>query len=135
MTVIGAVSKGRTSITIPNTVEIQHRLYRVTGIKAQAFRNQKKLKKVKVGNYVKTIGNEAFAGCSKLVSIQFGTGLVELGKKTLYQDRKLREIIFKGKKLKKIGKKTFFGISPKKVSIKVKKEKVKAYQKLIHKAK
>ena len=135
VSVAGAVRKGETSITIPNTVVIQGRLYQVTKIKACAFRDMKRLKTVKIGNYVKDIGTEAFARCQKLTRIQFGTGVVSLGKKTLYQDKELRIIIFKGKKLKKIGKKTFSGISPKKVSIKVKKSKMKAYLKLIRKAK
>lgn len=135
VTVLGAVRNNATSITIPNTITIQGRLYQVTRIKACAFQNMKQLKTVKIGNYVKIIEEKAFAKCLKLKRIEFGTGLVSLGKKTLYQDKEMQVIIFKGKKLTKIGKKTFSGISPKKVSIKVKKSKMKEYLKLIRKAK
>lgn len=133
--VTGPVKKSSTSISIPGTVTINGKLYQVTKVGKKAFKGMKKLKKVKVGNYVKNIQSEAFAKCPKLQNIQFGTGLVSIGKKVLYQDKGLCEIFFKGTKLKKIGKKTFSGVSPEKVTIKVKKSKLKYYQKLIQKAK
>lgn len=132
--VIGTVKKSSTSVSIPGTVTIKGKLYQVTKVGKKAFKGMKKLKKVKVGNYVNKIEDEAFAKCPKLRSIQFGTGLVTIGKKVLYQDKGLRKIIFKGTKLKKIGKKTFSGVLPEKVTIIVKKSKLKYYQKLIKKA-
>ena len=133
--VTGPAKRNSTSISVPGTVTIEGKLYQVAGIGKRAFKGMKRLKKVKVGNYVKKIGDEAFAKCPKLKSIEFGTGLVSIGRKTLYQDKELRKIIFKGVKLKKIGKKTFSGIKPEKVRIRVKKSKLKFYQKLIKKAK
>lgn len=135
VTVIGMADSKQKSITIPETVQIQDRLHKVTRIGKRAFYGQGQLRKVKVGNYVKKIETEAFAQCSELVHIQFGTGLVEIGGKALYQDKKMKTIIFKGTKLKKIGKKTFYGISLKKVSVKVKKSRLLLYKRLILQAK
>lgn len=132
--VTGPSKKNATSIVIPEIVTINGNLYQITKVEKRAFKGMKHLKKVKVGNRVRQIGDEAFAKCPKLKSIQLGTGLVSMGKKVLYQDRKIRKIIIKGTKLKKIGKKTFSGIPSKKVTIKVKRSKLKYYQKLIKKA-
>ena len=132
--VTGPSKKNATSIVIPEIVTINGNLYQITKVEKRAFKGMKHLKKVKVGNRVRQIGDEAFAKCPKLKSIQFGTGLVSMGKKVLYQDKKVRKIIIKGIKLKKIGKKTFSGIPSKKVTIKVKRSKLKYYQKLIKKA-
>ncbi len=133
--VTGAVNKKSAKLKIPGTITIHKKLYQVTKIEKRSFQGMKRLKKVNLGNYVKEIENEAFAKCPKLQSIQFGAGLVRIGKKVLYQDKRMRRIIFKGSRLKKIGKKTFSGISPEKVVIKVKRNKLKAYQKLIKQAK
>ena len=133
--VTGAVNKKSAKLKIPGTITINKKLYQVTKIEKRSFQGMKRLKKVNLGNYVKEIENEAFAKCPKLQSIQFGAGLVRIGKKVLYQDKRMRRIIFKGSRLKKIGKKTFSGISPEKVVIKVKRNKLKAYQKLIKQAK
>lgn len=133
VTVVGTEKKNWKKITIPNTVTIRGRLYKVVNIEKRAFYKQKKLVRAVVGDYVETIGEKAFAGCVNLTSIQFGAGLKSMNKKVLYQDRKLKKILFKGTKLKAIGKKTFFGV-PKKVDIRAKKEKIKEYAKLIRKS-
>lgn len=133
--VVGVASGSITAIVIPDHVEIHGRLYRVIKVRKRAFYGQKSLKKVRTGNYVREVGEEAFAMCPRLVQIQFGTGLVKIGKRALYQDKGLRKIVFHGTKLKKIGKETFSGVSPKKVSIKVKKSKMAFYRQLIEKAK
>lgn len=132
--VMGATKKNFVQLKIPNTVTIRNRLYKVTSIKKNAFKGQRKLKKVFIGNYVKVIEDQSFAGCKNLHSIQFGTNVVTLGKKVLYQDKKLKKIVFKGTKLKKIGKQTFSGV-PRKVDIRAVKSKVRYYAKLINRSK
>ena len=132
--VIGAGKKKLKKLQIPDTVKVSGRLYKVTSIQKKAFKGQKKLKTVSIGNYVTDVGNEAFAQCPKLNRIQFGTGLKRLGKKVLYQDRKLKKIIFKGKKIKKIGKRTFYGV-PRHVDIRAVRSKVKYYARLINRSK
>ena len=133
-TVTGATKTGLKKISIPATVKIEGKLYKVTGIKSRAFRKQKKLQTVTIGNFVADVGDEAFAYCPRLKRIQFGTGVKSLGRKVLYKDRKLKKILFKGKKLKKIGKKAFYGV-PSQVDIRAVRAKVKAYAKLINRSK
>lgn len=135
VSVTGPASKNIASIPIPGTVTIKGKLYQVDKIEKRAFKGMKYLKKVKTGNGLRKIEDEAFANCTSLESIQFGTNLKSIGKKVLYKDKNIRSIIFKGTKLKKIGKKTFSGVNPEKVTIKVKKSKIKYYQKLINNAK
>lgn len=134
VTVTGVKNKKITKLRIPDTVTIDGRLYKVVKIEKKAFKKKKKLKTAIIGNYVKEIGNESFSQCKNLKKIQFGTGLKVLGKKVLYKDKKLKKIIFKGKKLRKIGKKTFFGV-PHKVGIWAVKSKAKSYARLINRSK
>ena len=44
----------------------------VTGIEKEALSGLKKLKKVKIGDFITTIGVGAFDGCTKLETIIFG---------------------------------------------------------------
>lgn len=132
--VIGAAKKTLKKLQIPDTVKINGRLYKVTKIQNKAFKGQKKLETVSVGNYVKNVGDEVFANCLKLKKIQFGNDLTKLGKKVLYHDKKLAKIIFNGKKLRQIGKKTFEGV-PHDVDIRGVRSKVKFYAALIKKSK
>ena len=132
--VMGCKKKNVKQVKIPNTVIINKRLYKVVSIKKRAFAGHKHLKKVIIGNYVKKIEDEAFANCGNLEKIEFGTNVVSIGKKVLYQDKKLKKITFHGTKLKKIGKNTFFGV-PGKVDIRAVKSKAKYYTKLIRSSK
>ena len=133
VSVVGYAGKSAKQLTVPSIVKNEGRLYKVTAIEKKAFRGFKKLQKVTVGNYVRTIGDEALSGCRQLKQISFGTGTAIIGKKVLYKDRKLKKIVFRGKHLKKIGKKTFYGV-PKSVKIVVPKAKVKQYSKLVRKS-
>ena len=65
-----AVSKQNTGITVPATVSCRGKNYKVTGIAAKAFRNNKKLKQVTIGKWVTAIGAKAFQNCSKLKTIR-----------------------------------------------------------------
>lgn len=87
-----------------------------------------------IGNYVRDVGNEAFASCKKLKKIQFGTGLKTLGKRALSQNTRLKTIIFKGKNLRKIGKNAFAGV-PYNADIRAVRAKAKAYAVLINRSK
>ncbi len=128
--VLGTTSKKLKKLTIPDTVTIDGRLYKVVKIKKKAFANQKKLKKVVLGTFVKDVEQQAFANCKKLTTFEFSMNIKSIGKKAFYKDKKLKRIVLKGKKLKKIGKKAFEGISPK-VKIIVAKSCAKRYKKLI----
>ncbi|MGN0152938.1 MAG: leucine-rich repeat protein [Lachnospiraceae bacterium] len=82
---------------------------------------------------VKKVGTSAFAGCTRVKSISFGTSVKTIGEKTFARDTKLKKITIKGKKLKSIGKNSFLGV-PKTIEIRAPKSKVKAYTKMINKA-
>ncbi len=51
--------KSVTSVTVPDTVKIKGKKYKVTAIKANAFKNNKKLKKITIGKNIKAIGKKA----------------------------------------------------------------------------
>ncbi len=104
-------NKKAKSIVIHNTVVIDGIVFKVTAIEKNAFKNLKKLQKVTIGKYVKSIGDKAFYHCSKLKKLQI-----------------------KSKVLKKIGKNALKGIN-KKAVIRVAKSKRKSYKKLLQKKK
>ena len=98
-----------TKITIPDKVTIDGKSYKVTSIRDNAFKGNKKLKTVVIGKNIKKIGAKAFNGCIKLKTITIKTTMLD--KKT-------------------VGKQVFKGI-PKNVRIKVPKSKLKEYKKLL----
>ena len=99
-------------VNIPATVKIGKVKYKVTKIKARAFKGNKKLKKVVIGKNIVSIGKEAFCGCSRL-----------------------EKITVKSTVLKKVGKNAFKGISKKaKMRLPLKKQK-KLFKKGAYKGK
>lgn len=100
--------KQKASVTIPDTVTIDKVTYKVTSIVANAFKNNKKLKKVVIGKNVTKIGKKAFYGCSKL-------------KKITVKTTKLTK--------KNVGSQAFKGIH-KKAAFKVPKKKISSYRKV-----
>ncbi len=100
--------KQKASVTIPDTVTIDKVTYKVTSIAANAFKNNKKLKKVVIGKNVTKIGKKAFYGCSKL-------------KKITVKTTKLTK--------KNVGRQAFKGIH-KKAIFKVPKKKISSYRKV-----
>ena len=108
VTLTKVTAKGST-VKIPVTVEENGKTYKVTKIAPNAFKGNKKIKKVVIGGNVTQIGKKAFAGCSGV-----------------------KKVVIDAKSLKKVGKKAFSGI-PENAVIKIKgnaKQKAKA-QKLI----
>ena len=100
--------KQKASVTIPATVKINNVTYKVTSIAANAFKNNKKLKKVVIGKNITKIGKKAFYGCSKLKNITVKT--TKLTKKN-------------------VGSQAFKGIH-KKAAFKVPKKKISSYRKI-----
>lgn len=96
-----------TTIKIPDTVVIDGTKYKVTKINNGALKNNKNLKKVIIGKNVKSIGKEAFSGCSSLKSVTI-----------------------KSKSLKSVGKNALKGIH-KKAVIRVPSSKLSTYKKLL----
>lgn len=98
--------KDAKTVSIPKTVKIQGKTYKVTSIDAGAFENNTKITSVTIGSNITKIGSKAFYGC-----------------------RNLKKITVKSTKLTSVGKNALKGIH-KKAVIKVPKSKLSKYKKL-----
>ena len=117
------------TVKIPDTVTIDGITYKVTAIEANAFKNNKKITKVIIGNNVKVIGKNAFAGCKKLKSVTVGKNVKTISAGAFSGSAKLKTITVKSTKLKSVGKKALKGIHTK-AKIKVPKSKLAKYKSL-----
>ena len=147
--------KSAKNVSIPATVSFQGAEYRVTEIRADAFKGSKKLTKLTIGKNVKTIGAGAFQNCAKLKTISGMTGVTKvgdsafqnckaltaltipakvktIGKSAFSGCKKLKTITIKTTKLtaKTVGANAFKGVY-KKATVKVPKKKLKAYKSLL----
>ena len=59
----------KATVTVPATVKVSGVTYKVTSIAKNAFKNNKKLKKVTIGANVTKIGSYAFSGCKSLKTV------------------------------------------------------------------
>lgn len=103
-------AKNAKTVNVPDTVTVSGKKYKVTSIKANAFKGNKKLTSVTIGKNVKSIGKNAFNSCKKLT-----------------------KVTVKSTVLKSIGAKAFAQGS-KKITVTVPKKKAKAYIKLFKKS-
>ena len=127
-------STAKGTVTIPTTVTIDKVTYKVTSIADNAFKNNKKITKVVIGNNIVSIGKNAFAKCTKLVSVIIGKNVIKIGKDAFAGCKKLKKIVIKTKKLtkKSVAKGAFRSVG-KKVVVQVPKSEYKAYKlSLIH---
>ena len=60
----------KSKMTIPATVKMAKKTYKVVGIEKRAFRHMKKVKTVTIGKNVKKIDNQAFKNCKKLSTVK-----------------------------------------------------------------
>ena len=131
---VGAVNKKKKTLKIPDVVTIAGRLHRVVRIEKRAMKGCATLQTVMIGNQVTEIGEEAFYKCKKLQKVTIGSRVVKIGKGAFRSDKKLKRLIFKGSKVKKIGKRALKGV-PRKVKITAPKKSVPKYKKLLNAAK
>ena len=106
---VKARKANNTSFNVPKSVKLADGRYKVVGIAKNAFKNNKKLKKVVIGSQVTKIGANAFSGA-----------------------KNLKTITIKSKSLKSVGKNAFKGIH-KNCKIKVPAKKLNSYKKLLRK--
>ena len=118
-----------TKVKIPKTVKIGGKDFKATAIGSSAFKNNKKITSIEIGDNVKIIGSSAFEGCTKLSRITLGKGVTEIGGNAFKNCKKLGTITIKSSKLKKVGRNALKGIKPT-VKIKVPAKKLSAYKKL-----
>ena len=109
VTYVAPTNKSAATLTVPDTVTINGKKYKVTEIKANAFKNNKKLKKITIGKNIKKIGKNAFSGCKNLKNVNIKT--TKLTKKT-------------------VGANAFKGINSK-AKVKVPKSKLKDYKTIL----
>lgn len=125
-------STAKGTVTIPAKAKVDGVSYRVTSIADNAFKNNKKITKVVIGNNIVSIGKNAFAKCTKLVSVIIGKNVIKIGKDAFAGCKKLKKIVIKTKKLtkKSVAKGAFRSVG-KKVVVQVQKSEYKAYKKLL----
>ena len=128
VTFTGVKNKKAKKITIPATVKIRNKKYKVTAMSAKSLKGVQ-AKTIVVGNNVKNIGNSAMENCKKLTNVTLGKNVTRIGKNVLKSDKKLKTITVKSTKLKSVGKSAFKGIHSK-AKIKVPAKKYSAYKKL-----
>ena len=109
--VLGFNKKSLSTVKIASKVKIDGVVYKVTEIGKNAFKKNKKIRKVIIGKYVSKIDKGAFAGC-----------------------KKLKVVNIKSKRLKIVGNKAFYK-NAKKIKFKFPKGKKKVYRALLIKAK
>ena len=161
VTYMATTDTAATTVNIPSVVEIDHISYDVTAIADNAFKNNKKLKKIVISSKILTIGNAAFSGCKKLTTVTMGANVTTIGKNAFYNCTALKKIVLP-KTVVKIGSKAFYGCKKllnitikttklttknvgskaftkagssnyKKMVVKVPKSKLKAYKKMLKK--
>ena len=71
-------STAKGTVTIPAKAKVDGVSYRVTSIADNAFKNNKKITKVVIGNNIVSIGKNAFAKCTKLVSVIIGKNVTKM---------------------------------------------------------
>ena len=79
VSVAGVTNKKRKTVSVKATVQIGGKVYKITAIEKNAFKNSKKLKKVIIGKNITTIGTNAFYGCSKLKKVTIGKNVKSIG--------------------------------------------------------
>ena len=96
------------AITVPAAVTVNGVTYKVTSIKSNAFKGNKKITKVTIGKNVETIGKNAFSGCTKLKTVSMGANVKTISDKVFYNCTALTRITIPSS-VKKIGKSAFYG--------------------------
>lgn len=129
VTFTGVKNKKASKISIPATVKIKNKKYKVTAISEKSLKGVQ-AKTIIVGNNVQTIGNSAMENCKQLTKVTLGKNVKKIGKNVFKSDKKLKNITIKSTKLKSVGKNAFKGINSK-AKITVPKKKYTSYKKLM----
>lgn len=130
----GLMDKNAKAADVPDTVLINGISYEVVTIDNNAFKDCKKLKKVKLGKNITTIGNKAFYKCTALTAVVIPEKVTSIGKQAFFGAKKLKKITIKSKVLKKVGSKAIKGIYKKAVIKCPNKKLATQYKKKIFKA-
>ena len=100
------VSK-KASVKIPDTIQVNGIVCKVTGIAANAFKNNTSLKTVTIGKNVTVIGANTFYGCKNLSKVYGGSRITNIGYKAFFNCGNLNSITISGT-VRSIGKQAFY---------------------------
>lgn len=152
---VTGLAKDTARLSIPTSVSIVGKSYKVTSIDHKAFYRNVNLIDVKIGNNVTYVGKYAFYQCPNLETVKFGgrvqtistcaftqcpklgnvvlpSSVERLGAKAFFKCTSMRIMTVKTSRLNYLGTKAF-AINPK-VTIRVPKSKYSAYVKMIKKS-
>lgn len=108
-------------VTIPSTITIEGRKYKVVSVAAGAFKENKTVTRVKMGGNIKDIGKYAFYSCNSLKIVTIGKNVTSIGEKAFYKCTSLTKVTIPAK-VSKMGKAVFYGCKKLKlIQIKTKK--------------
>ena len=97
-----SVPSGTTSAKVPDTIKISGKTYKVTAISSDAFKGNKKLKKITLGKNVSQIPAKAFYKQKKLKTLTIlSTKINKIGSSAFAGCDKLTTFTLKSKKLSK----------------------------------
>ncbi len=85
-------NKGNSQVVIPSRVVINSPKYIVTEIEDKAFKNNKKLSRVVIGDNIRIIGKSAFEGCTNMKSVKIGSNVRTIKQRAFYGCNKLAQI-------------------------------------------
>lgn len=104
----GKVKNANGKLTIPDTVQDENgNTYVVSEVGKDAFKDNKSVTEVVIGNKVKTIALNAFAGCSKLKKVVLGDAVEVISDNAFANCGKLQTVTMK-KKVTRIGARAFY---------------------------
>ena len=123
------VNKKASKVTIPDSVNLNGVNYKVTTIASKAFKNNKSLKTLTIGNNVVQIKKAAFYKCTKLTTVKIGKAVQSIGKQSFYGCKKLNTLRVYTTRLqsKYIGSSAFKG-TPAKMKAYVPRKLAKSYK-------
>ena len=104
---VKSTQKNAASISIPSVVKLKGKNFKVTSVGKSAFKNNKKLKKVKLGKNIRLVGKQAFSGCKKLKNVAIGSNVTTIGANAFSGCTNLTLVTIPSK-VKKIGTKAFY---------------------------
>lgn len=84
------------NVNIPNKIKYNGEEYDVTAIYNRAFSERQiklKIKKIRIGNSVKRLDDNAFEGCISLLSVVIGSSISEIGYSAFYGCTRLASIV------------------------------------------
>lgn len=104
------------SLTLADQVKYKGKYFKVVKIEKGVFKNAKNLKgSIKLPKHLLSIENSAFEGCSRLTGVDIGSKVKKIGKKAFYGCKNVKKVFFHEKNLKSVGANAFKKLHKKRV--------------------